>query len=122
VWRHGETQHVEVTVAEMPASVALSSGRQATSHWGLTVADITSDEAKQFGLRQTSGVLVTAVTAGSPADDAAIQPGDVITRVERRSVHNVRDFRAALAKAGDVPQLLLLVGRQGQGFFVVLHR
>ncbi len=123
VLRGGERKSLSVTVAEMPGEVAARGrGRQVGVDWGLQVAAITPDLAQQFNLGRREGVVVTAVTPGSPADDAGVQPGDVINEVNRRAVRNVRDYQQALSNAASEHHLLLLLDRQGQSFFISLSR
>lgn len=57
----------------------------------------TSQLAGYFGVKE--GVLVRAVTKGSPAEKAGIQAGDVITKVDQTSVAAPRDITAALKSA-----------------------
>lgn len=59
---------------------------------GLFVQDLTADLAGAFGLDQGSGVLVTEVDGGSPADEAGLQAGDVITAIDENPVKNTQDF------------------------------
>ncbi|MBF0503619.1 MAG: trypsin-like peptidase domain-containing protein [Candidatus Omnitrophica bacterium] len=49
--------------------------------FGLEVMPMDSIIAKQFGLRDTQGVLVNRVVHGSPAENAGIQRGDVVLSV-----------------------------------------
>jgi serine protease Do len=123
VLRNGEKKTLHATVAEMPTTVAGAGPggeEEAEQDWGLTVSNITPDVAQQLDLESTKGVVITDVDPDSPADDAGLQPGDVITQANRRSVHNLRDYRTAIA--GKKKELLLLVNRQGQSFFVALHK
>ncbi len=123
VLREGKPTKLSVTVAEMPAGTEGAGARQqATTDWGLQVSDITRDLAQQFNIETTEGVVVTAVAPDSPADDAGLRAGDVITQVNRRGVHNTAQYEQALASAGTANQLLVLVTRQGQNFFVALTR
>jgi S1-C subfamily serine protease len=88
--------------------------------WGLEIADITPDLAQQFKLVRSTGVIVTAVSPGSSAEDAGLQPSDVIAEVTRRTVRNLSDYQEAIRAASREHTVLLLVERQGQPFFVVL--
>jgi serine protease Do len=49
---------------------------------------LTREEAKELGLPNTNGALITAVTEGEPADKAGLQPGDVIVEFNGRPVQN----------------------------------
>lgn len=57
----------------------------------------TSQLASFFGVKE--GVLVRAVTKGSPADKAGIQAGDVITKVGQTPVAAPRDITTAMKSA-----------------------
>jgi len=123
VLRNGEKKTLHATVAEMPATtVAGGPGgeEEAEQAWGLTVSNITPDVAQQLDLENTRGVVVTEVDPEGPASDAGIQAGDVITQANRQPVHNLGDYRKAIA--GKKNELLLLVTRQGQSFFVALRK
>lgn len=56
-----------------------------------------SQLASFFGVKE--GVLVRAVTEGSPADKAGLQAGDVITKVGQTAVAAPRDITAAMKAA-----------------------
>ena len=123
VLRNGAQKTVTAVVAEMPSpTAAAEGGPHNETNWGLSVADITPDIARQFDLQQRSGVIVTDVEAGSPADEASLQPGDVISEINKKPVRTISDLRKAVRAAGDAKELLLLVQRQGQSFFVALRR
>ncbi|MFN8624372.1 MAG: DegQ family serine endoprotease [Candidatus Binatia bacterium] len=123
VRRKDSTEHLSVTVAEMPANTqAATPRRTAERDWGLGVANITPDLAQQFNLAKKEGVVIVAVTPDSPADNAGLQPGDVIAQVDHRTVRSVAEYERALNNAGDSNQLLLLVTHQGQNLFVALSR
>ncbi|MFI5364151.1 MAG: DegQ family serine endoprotease [Candidatus Binatia bacterium] len=122
VLRNGHPKTLSLTIAEMPAGEAAAAAPQSEESWGLTVSNITPDMAQQFNLEQHSGVVVTDLADGSPASDAGIQPGDVIAQANRQPVHDVAEYRKALASGENPHQLLLLVTRQGQSFFVALNR
>jgi serine protease Do len=64
---------------------------------GLRIQDITPDMVRQLRLPSQDGVYVSAVDPDSPADDAGITRGTIITRViagsQRTEIRNADDFR-----------------------------
>lgn len=46
------------------------------------------------------GVLLTSVADGTPAFEAGLRPGDVVTRLNERDVRNLEDFSFGLREAG----------------------
>ena len=122
VLRNGSPTKLSVTVAEMPAGKEGPGGTQeSAADWGVQVSDITQDLAQQFNLQTTEGVVITAVAPDSPADNAGLRPGDVISQVNRQPVRNADQYQRALTSGND-QRLLLLVHRQEQSSFIVLSR
>lgn len=68
-----------------------------------------------------TGLLVTDVTPGTPADDAGVRPGDVVVLADQAPVTSVADLRRALSARGPAPTVLGLV-RQGEPVDVTLPR
>jgi serine protease Do len=64
--------------------------------------------------RRQRGIGIKAVAGGSPADQAGLQPGDVITRAGDRPVRNFLDWEAALLDLG-VGDTLRVALRRGDG-------
>jgi len=62
---------------------------------GLFVQDLTAELAGAFAVKAGSGVLVAEVATGSAAEDAGLQPGDVIVRMENRDINSAQDFHNA---------------------------
>jgi serine protease Do len=71
--------------------------RGARGRLGVTLAALTDQLASYFGVND--GVLVSAVQAGSPAAQAGIRAGDVITAIGGRSVRTPADVAASVRTA-----------------------
>jgi S1-C subfamily serine protease len=63
---------------------------------GVTVKVITRELVEEYGVKKTTGVIVTEVQRGSLAEARQIKPGDIITKVNRKSVTTPKEFREAL--------------------------
>ena len=70
---------------------------------------------------KTAGVVVAHVQAGSPAEQAGLQRGDVIQEVNRQAITGVKDYEAAAAKVKKDENAVLLVSRQGNSLFIVIN-
>jgi serine protease Do len=67
---------------------------------GMTVRDLTPRMAEQLELpRNTRGVVVTSVEAGTSAEEAGLRRGDVIVSVNGEPTEAVASFESQLAKA-----------------------
>ena len=87
---------------------------------GLTVEALNKELARQYGVEMVSGVIVTAVEQDSPAAEQGIQPGDVITEINRERISTPRQFRDALKAADAKSGLMLNLISNGASRFVVL--
>jgi serine protease Do len=131
VLRNGKHVDLTVNLREMPTNYGERASRQNESseegaeskHYdklGLQVGPLTNDVAQQLGLSGTSGVVITAVENGSPADKAGLAPSQVITQVGRKSVKSVAEFEAEAKNASPEKGVLLLVRSAEGSRFVVL--
>ncbi len=114
ILREGKKKTVNVTLAELDASEVAESGGDSTDEtgsYGLAVQGLTPDLAAQLGVEEDlTGVVVSAVEAESPAEEAGIRRGDVIIEVNRNKIKGVSAFRKRIneKKAGAI-----LVVRRG---------
>lgn len=86
---------------------------------GIEVTSLSADVAKQLGINDDAGVVVTQVQDGSPADQAGVSPGNVIVQVNRQDVKTTAEFEAAVKADEDGTILLLVRSEQGSRFIVV---
>ena len=107
-----------------PARTRSKADQVEVDDFGLGVQPLTPELAEQFGYaKESEGVVVASVKDGSPADEAGIKAGDLISKVvvskKPRPVKGVADFRAAAE--GD--ELAVYVERGGDpGRFLTLTK
>ncbi|MHB8092197.1 MAG: DegQ family serine endoprotease [Syntrophales bacterium] len=118
VIRDGKEIKLQAKIGEMEEekSAGLKTPGQPTL--GVSVQNLTPQVARELGLKQTAGVVVTDIESGSPAEDAGIQTGDVIESVNRKPVKNVSEFVKEVEKVKKGDGLLLLVQRGQSALFV----
>ena len=71
---------------------------RATTFLGVSSATLTDDLRQRFGIKAAKGALVYDVTPGTPADNAGLRSGDVITSLGGDSVTSSDDLGAAVRK------------------------
>lgn len=91
-----------------------SQQQQAQRPWlGVTIQEVNERIASQMGIRDPRGVLVADVADGSPADDAGVNLGDIIVRLNGRDVEDASDFITRIQEAGVGSTVALEVSRAG---------
>jgi serine protease DegQ len=81
---------------------------------GLFVQNLTADLAGAFSVEAGQGVLVAEIAVGSAADEAGLQPGDVITRMDDRTLNDAQDFHNAEGRLALGESLLVEYVRDGK--------
>ncbi|HET9034325.1 MAG TPA: DegQ family serine endoprotease [Dokdonella sp.] len=123
VFRNGKTMDIPITVGELPqdaATVASAKPKpQASNKLGIVVDDLTADQRKQAGLKD-QGVVITRID-GMAARRAALQPGDVVLMVGRKSIDSASAFNAAVKQLKDGDSVMLLIRRNDVTSFVALN-
>ncbi len=124
VVRNGENMKVPVKLEELGAKGGVESASNANGkpRWGIGIADLNPDVRQQVQApSQVNGAVVEKVTPGSPADDAGLQPGDIIQSVDRKATPNAESVQQALASVPKGDNVMLRVWSNGGSTFRVLH-
>ena len=88
-------------------------GRVVRGFMGVAIQDVTPALAKQFNLPSNTGALVSDITAGSPADKAGLQSGDVILKFQGKSVRDSRQLKLKVAEIAPGTKATATVLRDG---------
>lgn len=72
--------------ANKVAQQLIKTGAVVRPYLGVATLTVDAQVAAYYNLNVTSGELVQDVTAGSPAEQAGLQPGDVITKLDNQDV------------------------------------
>ena len=78
---------------------------------GVTVSDV-SEESQSYGAPK--GAAIRSVEAGSPAEQAGLQAGDIVTAIDGNTITSYRDLSNAIAEGGVGTVLQMTVYRQGE--------
>jgi len=122
VIRNGKRRSMKVTVGALEEPQLAGAGGETASPeiFGMRAQNVTPEIAEQLGLADATGVVVTEVQPGSPADEAGLRRGDVIVEVNRKPVANLGELREQL-QDGD-KSVLLLIRRDDSTLYVPMKR
>jgi serine protease DegS len=102
---------IPVNLARGVMNEILDHGRVIRGWTGIVPEDVGDEQARQLGLPR-GGVVITNLYRNSPAVDAGLRIGDIITQVDGKGVHNAQETLAQIAsrKPGSRVHLELLRG------------
>jgi serine protease Do len=118
--RKGQEKTVQVKVAELKEERVAAGGGTLEENLGMTVQELTPEIARNLGVSDSKGVVVTNVDDGGPADEAGLRRGDILLEVNQKKIQTVQDYRAAISRVGGSESLLLLVRRGNNVLYVAL--
>ncbi len=87
---------IPIDEATRVAEQLKATGRVSRGRIGVSIDQVTKEVAESIGLGKASGALVRSVEAGGPAEKAGVEPGDIITRFDGKTVE----------KSGDLPRIV----------------
>ncbi|HEX4352010.1 MAG TPA: trypsin-like peptidase domain-containing protein [Polyangiales bacterium] len=99
------------SLARAVADQLIATGRVHRSYIGVGFQELTPDLAARFGVKVRGGALVSSIVPQSPAEQAGVQAGDVIVRVDGQPVLESRDLLRALLQKPVNSKLVLGVVR-----------
>src|SRR5580700_9673142 len=87
-------------IAKATADQLIAHGAVHHGYLGISMNDVTPENASFFNLKEASGAIVAQVTPDSPASRAGLKNGDVIDQLNGQKVSNGSALQMAIA---DVP-------------------
>ncbi len=90
-----------------------SSGRVTRGRIGVQIGQVTRDVAESLGLGKQQGALVTGVEAGSPAEKAGIEAGDIIMRFDGKPIEKIADLPRMVGNTKPGTKSTVTVFRRG---------
>jgi serine protease Do len=119
--RNGRSLSLNATVEDQFIFLKHVAARPGYKILGLIVRALEAEEARDLGLVGASGVMVTQVVPGSPADQANVNVGDVIFKVGNAEVADPKQFTARIADAAKSGAALLLIHDASTGIVGYLN-
>jgi Do/DeqQ family serine protease len=83
---------IPIAVAKIILEQIISHGRAVRGWIGVGVQDLNPELAESLNLDAKEGALVTQVLNNSPAEQAGLQPGDVISHINGKQIDSSKDL------------------------------
>ncbi|MFN7856874.1 MAG: Do family serine endopeptidase [Acidovorax sp.] len=90
-----------------------ATGRVTRGRIGVQIGPVSRDVAESIGLGKAQGAMVTGVEAGSPADKAGVEAGDIITRFDGKTIEKVADLPRLVGNTKPGSKSTMTVFRRG---------
>jgi membrane-associated protease RseP (regulator of RpoE activity) len=81
---------------------------------GVGLMDLTPELRQHFGVPEDSGVMVSKVEPGSPADKAGIRVGDILTRIDGNALKSSWSLMDKVRQLDDGQQIPVEIWRNGK--------
>jgi len=88
-------------------------GRVSRGRIGVGIGQVSKEVAESLGLSKAQGALVTTVEAGSPADKAGVEAGDIILRFNGKAIDKAVDLPRIVGEIKPGSKATLSVWRKG---------
>ncbi len=128
--RSGQVKILTIQVAQRPSSQQSSQQKvekkkkkdkkPASIQTGMTLEDLTPEMAKDLGLEKSTGVVVSNVDYGGPADRAGMIRGDFILEVDRKVILDVDAFYKFVKEKKSYLLRVRRMDPQGREVFAVI--
>jgi serine protease Do len=124
--RDGREKKIQVTIGEQPSSFSSTTKtekekeKETLDKYGLTLQPLTQELAERFNYKDASGLIISAVQPGSPANLSGLKPGYLVEEINRVKVKDLSDLKKALSESSKSGKLLLRVRFGDYSTYVVL--
>src|SRR3569833_376126 len=104
---------IPVNMVRGVLSDIIANGRVIRGWIGIVPEDVSNEQAAQYGLAQ-GGVLIANLYVGSPAQQAGLQPGDLILAIDSVPVRGAQDTLGHIATHKPGSRIAIRISRGGK--------
>ncbi len=121
VLREGKPLKLKLKVGELKDEAPPPTVEKAEIELGMNVQEITPEIARQLQIKDPGGVIVTQIEAGSPAEEAGVQRGDVIREINGQPIRKLTDYQRAVGKVKKDEVVRLLIKRGERNLYLAFR-
>jgi serine protease Do len=119
ILRGGKEKTVSITIGEFPADKPQARAqKKSIQNLGFSVSDLTPALQHQYDIDDDEGIVITRVERNSDGFRAGLREGDVILKLNRKTVESADDFYNELQEVESDQPIALYIKRGDQKLFV----
>ena len=119
ILRGGDEKTISITIGEFPADEPQAKAeKKSIQNLGFSVSDLTPAIQRQYDISDDEGIVITRVDQTSDAYRAGLREGDLILKLNRKSVNSSDEFYNALQEVESDQPIALYIKRGDQKLFV----
>ena len=105
---------IPVNIVKKVVNDFINYGEIQRAYIGVTIRDIDSDFATEMELNDLEGVYVVSVVENSSADDASIEPDDVILAIDGKEINSVSRLLETVGQHNPGDRINVTIRRDGK--------
>ncbi|HEX4006816.1 MAG TPA: Do family serine endopeptidase [Acidobacteriaceae bacterium] len=105
---------IPTEVAEPIVNELIKSGHVQHGMMGVTISDVTPENAKFFDMQKAVGAVVTQVNPDAPGEKAGLKTGDVITGLDGKPVNDAGELQMRVGQQQPGTTIHLEISRSGK--------
>jgi len=122
--RDRKEKTITVEIGEMPSEETAQNDQTKPDQAWLGIKEVisaSSEEARTAGIKDQEGVVIKSIESGSASDDAGLQRGDIIKKIDGQAVKTVKDYNLAVGSKRQSKRPVVFLIKRGEAlrFFAV---
>jgi serine protease Do len=105
---------IPTEIVEPTVNALMKSGKVEHGYIGISISDVTPDNAKFFDMKKAVGAVVSDIAPDSPGSRAGLKTGDVITELDGQPVSDAGELQMETSQKQPGDTIHLEVVRDGQ--------
>src|SRR5579863_2938198 len=105
---------IPAQIAKATADQLIAHGKVDHGYLGISMNDVTPDNANFFSLPDATGAIVSQVTPDSPASKAGLESGDVLRNVDGKNIPNGSMLQVTVSEMSPGTAITLGILRDGK--------
>jgi len=105
---------IPTQIARPVVATLIKDGKISHSYIGVSISDVTPENAKFFHMNEASGAVISQVEPDSPGAKSGLKVGDVITEVDGKKINDSGELQATISSKRPGTRVTLDVLRDGK--------